>query len=277
MKQTTKDLIISNSIANNYNEAIDEFILIKTFKYNEDDEQLVGYCICNQKIKNIYIYQNINNNNLLALGDGCRSDLKNNKFKNFNYNEIEKKNNNIIGRTSNIDLNCNYNNYDDFIFDLDELKIDLCNICKTVLPAYNKFKTCLECYKVKKYGPTITKECDTCGNLIQGNNNIVSCKFCYIIKKYFEYNKIKLRYSDDSEFRKERLKRIKKNIKKTKYKYIIKKLKDHKGTLKVYLKTNDKFIYTTNFISVLDNYIYELWQDENETEIEIYLNKKLVS
>ena len=278
MKQHTKDLIISNSQADTYDEAIDEFILIKTFKYNEDDEKLVGYCICNQKIRNIYIYQNIYNNNLLSLGDGCRADLKKNKFSTFNYQQYERNNlSNINGRTSNITLDCDYNNYDDFIFDLDELKIDLCNICKSVLPAYHKYKTCLECYKVKKYGPTTTKNCDTCDTIIQGNNNITCCKFCYVIKKYFDYTKIKLKYSDDLDFRKERLKRIKKQIKKTKYKYIIKKIKDNKGTLQIHLKLSDKFIYTGNFISLLDDYIYNLWKEEDESEIEIYLDNLIVS
>lgn len=178
----------------NIKEAINEFLYIG--KFDENDEIFYNIkqklnidkyrCLCNRTIKNICIYANKYNNNIIILGSDCMKRFLN-KYINKKYKQPIQK---IINKDKNIiDINLILDNYDNIINELRKFMI-ICDECQGVYPLHklqeinniNNNDICLLCLEkiINKLYIKRNLNCNNCG--------YSCCKYCY----YF-YNFIKLK------------------------------------------------------------------------------------
>ena len=132
----------------NIKEAINEFIYIGKFNENDKIFQQIKQklninkyrCLCNRGIKNICIYANKYNNNLIILGSDCMKKFLNKYINKKNYKSIQQIINLELSLTKEkIPLNIDniINNYDNIIEELKQYMI-ICNECEGIFPLDNK-------------------------------------------------------------------------------------------------------------------------------------------
>lgn len=166
--------IINLSESDDLQCAIDEWAC---FEYSVTNNEERGECFCGRKIKHMYCFCNIHNDNLLILGSGCQEHFKP-QIK--EYKKLVKSN-----KKYKLELpDCSGLTYEESLELLKSYldKHQACVGCKCWIPK-NKYRPmCLDCYKENN-----KQKCEECEIEIPFSKTRKLCKCCWFEKNMINF------------------------------------------------------------------------------------------